>query len=631
MKAIDAGVPVEDAPAWAVLERRLLELLGDAVAPTLAAYYDGGDLRWPADGGGLDDAYECFSNLPLVYALGGDEAALEAAIDHWEHVTERFARGGPGDAHVETVEEYYARQDWMHMGEGNQLFYHVCLAVPDDGRFRERAERFAELYLPDGPGNYDPERRMIVAPNAGSEGPGERTEPEAQPESPSWGYADWKGLYNLPFADVEGVETAADLRDEEKARRMGTAVAERWGGDTAVNLGATSLVTNAYLLSGEERYREWVLEYVEAWRERTAENGGIVPDNVGPSGEIGEFLDGRWYGNYYGWTWPHGWSYVGETAIAAGENAALLDGGDDVHFEMARSTIDALVEAGIEREDTLYVPFKHGEAGSFDYGSARNPQVLTDETGDVLWRDGWFEFRPMPARHPVHLVEATRAEEDIARLERLRNRAADASTTVDAGGKDAAGNEAAWAGYLAGEFPDYPERILQHCIAHAAEKLAVARDLPPEFVPGDDEFLNRDSPFDVEGLVHCTLGGSMPLYNGGLLRTRVRHFDPGRDRPGLPPDVAALVTDIGEGRTELELVNLAATDRAVIVQGGTYGEHVFGDVTYDAAAGDGQDRRVARVDGNALRVSLPGGTRTSLELETRRFAADPASAAPWDR
>jgi hypothetical protein len=540
MKAIDAGVPVEDAPAWAVLERRLLELLGDAVAPTLAAYYDGGDLRWPADGGGLDDAYECFSNLPLVYALGGDEAALEAAIDHWEHVTERFARGGPGDAHVETVEEYYARQDWMHMGEGNQLFYHVCLAAPDDDRFRERAERFAELYLPDGPGNYDPERRMIVAPNAGSEGPGERTEPEAQPESPSWGYADWKEFYNLPFADVEGVETAADLRDEEKARRMGT-------------------------------------------------------------------------------------------AIAAGENAALLDGGDDVHFEMARSTIDALVEAGIEREDTLYVPFKHGEAGSFDYGSARNPQVLTDETGDVLWRDGWFEFRPMPARHPVHLVEATRAEEDIARLERLRNRAADASTTVDAGGKDAAGNEAAWAGYLAGEFPDYPERILQHCIAHAAEKLAVARDLPPEFVPGDDEFLNRDSPFDVEGLVHCTLGGSMPLYNGGLLRTRVRHFDPGRDRPGLPPDVAALVTDIGEGRTELELVNLAATDRAVIVQGGTYGEHVFGDVTYDAAAGDGQDRRVARVDGNALRVSLPGGTRTSLELETRRFAADPASAAPWDR
>ena len=321
MKAIDAGVPVEDAPAWAVLERRLLELLGDAVAPTLAAYYDGDGLRWPADGGGLDDAYECFSNLPLVYALGGDEAALEAAIDHWEHVTERFARGGPGDAHVETVEEYYARQDWMHMGEGNQPFYHVCLAAPDDDRFRERAERFAELYLPDGPGNYD------------------------------------------------------------------------------------------------------------------------------------------------------------------------------------------------------------------------------------------------------------------------------------------------------------PERILQHCIAHAAGKLAVARDLPPEFVPGDDEFLNRDSPFDVEGLVHCTLGGSMPLYNGGLLRTRVRHFDPGRDRPGLPPDVAALVTDIGEGRTGLELVNLAATDRAVVVQGGTYGEHVFGDVTYDAAAGDGQDRRVARADGNALRVSLPG--ERGRRWNWRRDASSP--------
>ena len=53
-----------------------------------------------------------------------------------------------------------------------------------------------------------------------------------------------------------------------------------------LNLSATSLVTNAYLYTGEEKYRTWVLEYLNAWKERTARNGGIVPDNIGLTGEI---------------------------------------------------------------------------------------------------------------------------------------------------------------------------------------------------------------------------------------------------------------------------------------------------------------------------------------------------------
>ncbi len=34
-------------------------------------------------------------------------------------------------------------------------------------------------------------------------------------------------------------------------------------GDVPLNLNATSLVANAYLYTGEERYRTWVLEYLE--------------------------------------------------------------------------------------------------------------------------------------------------------------------------------------------------------------------------------------------------------------------------------------------------------------------------------------------------------------------------------
>ena len=33
---------------------------------------------------------------------------------------------------------------------------------------------------------------------------------------------------------------------------------------------------------------------------------GILPDNVGLSGRIGENINGKWWGSYYGWRWPHG-------------------------------------------------------------------------------------------------------------------------------------------------------------------------------------------------------------------------------------------------------------------------------------------------------------------------------------
>ena len=71
--------------------------------------------------------------------------------------------------------------------------------------------------------------------------------------------------------------------------------------DTPNNLGATALVTNAYLYTGEEKYRKWVLEYTEAWMERMRRNNGIMPDNVGPTGKIGDGRNSVWWGGQYGW------------------------------------------------------------------------------------------------------------------------------------------------------------------------------------------------------------------------------------------------------------------------------------------------------------------------------------------
>src|SRR5262249_58324449 len=52
-------------------------------------------------------------------------------------------------------------------------------------------------------------------------------------------------------------------------------------GDHPLNLGATNLALNAYMLTHDERYKRWVLDYVHAWRQRMIDNNGIIPPNIG--------------------------------------------------------------------------------------------------------------------------------------------------------------------------------------------------------------------------------------------------------------------------------------------------------------------------------------------------------------
>ena len=54
-------------------------------------------------------------------------------------------------------------------------------------------------------------------------------------------------------------------------------------GDSPMNLAATSLALNAYMLTHEVRgTKTWILEYVEAWRQRMIANGGIIPSQYRP-------------------------------------------------------------------------------------------------------------------------------------------------------------------------------------------------------------------------------------------------------------------------------------------------------------------------------------------------------------
>ena len=67
---------------------------------------------------------------------------------------------------------------------------------------------------------------------------------------------------------------------------------------------STTLGLNAFALTADPAYREWVLEYVDAWIARAAANPdapGVLPSNIGLDGVIGSAAGGRWYGGCYGW------------------------------------------------------------------------------------------------------------------------------------------------------------------------------------------------------------------------------------------------------------------------------------------------------------------------------------------
>lgn len=112
------------------------------------------------------------------------------------------------------------------------------------------------------------------------------------------------------------------------------------------------------------------------------------------------------------------------------------------------------------------------------------------------------------------------------------------------------------------------------------------------------------------------MGAVHPGVGGNTLVAALRYFDADARRPGLPPDVAALVTKIAEGEVAVTLVNLDQLHpRTLLVQGGAYGEH---QLTSSEAAG----RQVT--------IRLAPGAGQSLTLPWKRFANQPTLALPWN-
>ncbi|MBO9605056.1 MAG: hypothetical protein J7639_03860 [Paenibacillaceae bacterium] len=635
VRSTDTWIP----PRWALLEHHLMQTLNKAAEEFAERYIrPDGTLTWRKDWPGMDgsdDPYEGFMYLSLLYVLGGSEKAHQLGRLAWEGITWQWTQYG------QIYRDFDAYYDWMHHGEGYLYFYFLGLTDPLVLKDRQRAQRFAAMYTGDDAeaDNYDKERKLIRSPITGSRGPRHVLTEE-----------DWcthRGIldnYLAPYEDIPGVDFASgkcQWSNDEIYGHIVRLMNERMTrGDVPLNLNATGLITHAFLYSGEESLRQWVLGYIDAWSERTERNGGIMPDNVGLNGEIGQFNDGKWWGGYYGWRWPHGFMTIIEPLVNASMNAVLLTGDRD-RLRLAREQIDRNWALGREENGKWVTPHKH-----FD--------------------TGWAAYKVPNPVYPVYLWTVSMAEEDAQRLERIAIQ--DYHLYVDvpnySGGNPRTGKETKhyiantvpWFQYMRGQRPDYPERILEaNCqlVSLQLEKLRSPEGDPSGWT--EDGFSEgalssihkwqEMCPVYFEGLLQLMLGAPMHISHGGLQHGRVRYFDAQRQRPGLPESVAALVSELADDSVTLSLVNLDLfAEKEVIIQAGTFGEHRFetayvlaseqGTTAGAAAGGSGPSADAAvqaeiAVGGKWFAVQLAPGAGLQLRIAMQRYVNQPTYATPW--
>ena len=550
-------------PYWALAERALLKAYTEAAAEFAAKYVDERGFfrcieRWGGNDG-PDDVMETFTPWTLLYALGAPDSILEQYRRIWEGHLVQFTQAKAPSTEMAKNGMYYKEFptafDWEHTGEGLAAYHFYALAAPRDPLYVNRMRRFASFYMNEDreAPNYDPKHKIIRSLHNGSRGP------KLTPAS----VFDWGG---------EAVP--GDPGRHDRYRTAGNI-----RGDHPLNLVSCSLGFNAYALTGERKYRDWLLEYAGAWRDRVLANGGNIPTNIGLDGTIGGEWGGKWYGGTFGWNFDPSTSgrnyYMRGARTAFGE--AFLLTGDASYVEPLRRQIANLYAARREQNGRILLPQKHGD-------------------------NGWYGFTPnqyFEVQRDIYLWLM-----DPADLKWL----ADDS----------------WLRYLDGKNPDHPIRALEADFERLRRRMHAMRQDPrtADTMPSDGA--QSFSPVSTDTLVNLMLGGNDPGKDGNILHSRVRYFDPERRRAGLPEDVAALVEKIRPNDVVLTLVNTSPIHtRDVVVQTGAFAEHQC--VSVEAGG------KTVAVDASHFSVRLAPGSGDSATITMKRYANQPTAAFPWDR
>lgn len=622
-------------PKWAILERQLFEVI-ESSWPIFEKKYcnDDGSLVFDTtpwhSRDGADDFYEAFFNWPAFYMLGGSSEILTFSKKAWRGVTNQLTKMGL------VKDDFEKGYDWFHQGESLIFFYSICAADPKDQIFKQLAKNFAELYCGENSLLYDKKNKVIPSPHSGSDGLRPGLGQEFLNGYPPTELHSIMKPYGLPLQYLPEINSYEDLLERDKAKFMAEEMERILGdGDVAVNLTATSLVTNYWLYDNDPAASEWVLEYLDAWVERANANDGIIPDNVSRDGVVGGLHDGRWYGGLYGWTWPHGFYSVSHSALVAASNAILIKR-DYSALSMTRNVLKTVLSKSI----TSTIEKTPGSL-TVSSSSTMSERLAIPRNATVnlvpyrYGKEGWFDFAPMIMCQPLWLWWLSLNKDDQMILEESLDGIDPHSTYISpARNKEEAGHESPWYRYLQGQLPDYPEDSLMMAIGQVYRRVKL---METEQVSGpagiNIHFWQEVQPVVTEILTQLTLGAPHVLYNGGLQFARIRYFDIDNKRIGLPLDVSALVTGFDQEQLTIELVNTSMQHvRNLVLLGGAFGEHEIIEVTVLEDSAQKQYpgvrneylapkpnliERTIDIKGNHFAVTLEPGNHLYLTLKMR--------------
>ncbi|MFP6677180.1 MAG: hypothetical protein VB878_18995 [Pirellulaceae bacterium] len=566
-------------PNWALLERALLDANTTACREFFDRYFDERGFllcveRWGGDDG-PDDAIENCNDWPILHALGAHSDVLTMYKRAWEGHLRQFTLAKTTDVPFARDGMYYREFpvmfDWLHNGEGLTVFNLQGLSDPDDTAFEQRVRRYAGFYMNESPqaANYDPKHKIIRSLFNGSRGPLLRKATGL----------DWAGdpiEVEHRFQLGHGERTYQEMLDHFKDYNDVV-------GDHPSNLLATSLAINAWMLSHESKYCDWLLEYVDAWRQRMIENGGIIPSNIGLDGTIGGATDGKWYGGVYGW----------------GFSVVVPQTGELAHRSTFQLGFNGFMNAYMLTGNDRYLdPWrKQFSIVNANAKTVSGKRVYPQKYGD----EGWYNFQPSPwAPYALELYYLSMKSSDR---------------------KFVPSNS--WLDYLDGDNAGYPETALRRDLARIRDRVKGMRadTTTPDTRLSDDPM--KFNPCSVSSLIELMLGGLHPGHRGSILFSRLRYFDPVHRRSGLPDDVAALVERLSDNEVTLTLVNTSQTEsHELIVQAGAYAEHRFESIRTTNETIAIQDSR--------LTVRLSPGCGQRLVLGMNRYVNQPTMSHPWD-
>ncbi len=561
-------------PGWALLERELFKANVSACREYYARYFDSRGFlecveRWGGDDG-PDDAIENLTDWPLLHMLGADDSVRDLYLTAWEGHLRQFTAAKTSQVEFARDGMYYREfpvmMDWLHNAEGLTVFNMQGLSAPEAPKFAQRVRRFADFYVPsaDNPlqatatANYDASQRIIVSLFNGSRGPLKRPATAL----------DWagdpieiEGRFHPGHGERNYAEMLAHFKDYTETL-----------GDHPQNLMVTSLALNAFMATGEEKYRRWVLDYVDAWSERATANKGLLPSNIGRDGRIGGDANGKWYGGTYGWGFTVFDPVTGKQAhrstvrlALAGFGNALLLSGQQKYVDVWRKQIDTV----------------NAQRKLID-GRQLTPHMFGD--------NGWYDFKPEPWHHgALEVAYWSMRNEDLDRV----------ATHP-------------WIAFLRGQNATYPESALRADLSRIRTRIAAMRadETTPDTRLSDDPM--KYNPCSIHSLLYLTSGG-LPVPLGSALHVRLRYFDSQRQRPGLPQDVGALVDRLTADEVRVTLVNIHQTEPRVLqLQAGAYGEHQIESLQTDATT-------LRPVTSRRLTIELSPGCGASLTLKTKRY------------